>query len=385
MTSLLILILFTPTLEAGMINPGTSRTLDRTMTDMMEKLPTELMQEVVGYSDKPTIHSFTILSSKYREMAQPFIFRRISISVMADERFALFVEQMHNNSRLALMIKILIIGRRFTTESLQHLFEIVSNLEELIMQVAVLSFILSPHYFPNLRRLHFPVYNPELLNDAIAKFISRHKFLNVVEIPYVPYFTSDLVLPLAKSEPESAASSSSSSSNPICGSVNRLITYHGPRDLLHSLTPNSRMKHFISSEQPDEETLRKLSRVASSGLLSLIIDDTRDCKALPAPLLPSLFPNLQSIAWLSVGGTSASVIDQLPHLRRIWFCSEHFRLLPENVRTFITSIMELSDKQNRPLREIRVYAPYGRPFSYTYSKTSMWSHQTGLPVRPFVS
>jgi hypothetical protein len=356
---------------------------DRTMTAMMEKLPTELMREVVEYSDRPTIHSFSILSSKYREIAQPLLFRRITTSVMADERFALFIEHMQNNNKLALMIKTLIIGRTFTIESLQHLFEIVSNLEELIIQFAVASFILSSHYFPYLRRLHFPVYNPELLNDVVAKFIPCHKFLNVLSIPLASYFTSDLVLPLAESESESE--SAASSSNPICGSVNRLVTYNGPRDLLHFLTPNSRMKHFTSSQQLDEGTLRKLSRVASSGLLSLIIDDTRDGKALPAPLLPSLFPNLRSVAWLSVDWETTSAIDQLPHLRRIWFCSMHFHLLPENVEAFITSIMELSDKQNRPLREIHVYAPYRHPFSHTYSKTSMWSHQTGLPIKPFVS
>jgi hypothetical protein len=352
----------------------------------MEKLPTELMQEVIGYSDKPTIHSFTISSSKYREIAQPHLFRRITISVMADKRFALFIEHMQNNNKLALMIKTLIIGRRFTAELLQHLFEIVSNLEGLLIQFAVASFILSPHYFPNLRRLHFPFNSPGLFNDVITTFIPRHKFLNVLKIPNVSnVLTRDLVLAESESESESAASSSS---NPICGSVDRLVTYHGPRDLLHFLTPNQRMKHFTSSHQLDEGTLRKLSRVVSSGLLSLFIDDPMDLAAsftLPAPLLPSLFPNLQSIAWLSVDWTTASAIDQLPHLRRIWLRSWHLQSLPISVRAFLTRIMERSDKENRPLREIRVHAPHGYPFSHTYSKTPMWSHQTGLPVQPFVS
>ena len=49
------------------------------MTDMMERLPTELMVEVVGCSDKPTIHSFTIVSPKYCEIAQPLLFRDITI------------------------------------------------------------------------------------------------------------------------------------------------------------------------------------------------------------------------------------------------------------------------------------------------------------------
>jgi hypothetical protein len=360
------------------------QSFDRTM----EKLPTELMQEVVGYSDRPTIHSFTILSSKYSEIARPFLFHRITISVMADERFAHFVEHMQNGNKLALMIKTLIIGRAFTADLLRHLFEIVSKLEELLIQFKVASFILSPHYFPNLRRLYFPVCNSGLVIDVIAEFIPRHKCLSVLRVPLVPDgFDSLPILPLAEFESdESESESVSSSSSSIPGSVNRLVTYHGPRDLLLFLTPNSTMKHFTSSQQLDEETLRKLSRVASSGLLSLIIDDTRDVfasRTLPAPLLPSLFPNLRSIAWLSVEQETASAIDQLPHLRRIWFSSRHFRGLPESVRAFVTSIMELSDKQNRPLREIHVYAPHGHPFSHTYSKTFIWLHQTGLSVQPF--
>jgi len=252
------------------------------MTDMMEKLPTELMQEVVEYSDKPTIHSFTIVSSKYYEIAQPLIFRRISINVMTDERFALFVEQMNNSNKLALMIKALIINKQFATELLQHLFEIVSNLEELRIGGTVANFLLYPHYLPNWRRLDVLFYNPGSFNDIITNFIPRHEFLNVLKIPFVRHSpTSDAValsvLPLA----ESAAASS----------VNRLVTYHGPRDLLRFLTPDSSMKHVTSSHQLDEETLHKLSRVVSRGLRSLIIDDPMDrthYKTLPASPIPSL-------------------------------------------------------------------------------------------------
>ena len=117
------------------------------MTDTMEKLPTELMQEVVEYSDKPTIHSFAIVSSKYCRIAQPLIFRRISIKEMTDERFALFVERMQNSNKLGLVIKVFIINNQFATEILRQLFEIVSNLEELRIQGPIANSLLSPHYF----------------------------------------------------------------------------------------------------------------------------------------------------------------------------------------------------------------------------------------------
>ena len=254
------------------------------MTDMMEKLPTELMQEVMKYSDKPTIHSFTIVSSKYCEIARPLIFRRISIGIMTNnERFALFVEQMQNSSKLALMIKVLIISRRFSTILLRHLFEIVSNLEELCIQCSVDNSLLSPRFLPNLRRLHVPFNNPGFFNHIITNFIPRHEFLNVLKIPFVP-----------------------------------------------TSPPN----HGVT---------------------------------------------------LSILPLASSAVAQLPHLRRIWLRSTHSRRLPAGVEAFITGIIELSAKNNRPLREIRLYAPGGNPSSHTYSKRSVWSHETGLPVKPFVS
>ena len=275
------------------------------------------------------------------------------------------------------MIKVLIIGRSKAAELLRHLFEIVSNLEELHIQCPVANSQLPPHYFPNLRRLH--IYNPAFFNDIITDFIPRHESLNDLKISFVlDSFTSGPVTLPMLPPAESA----------VASSVNRLVTYHGPRDLLHLLTRNSSMKHATSSHQLDEGTLRKLSRAVSRGLLSLIIDDPMDpthYNTLPASLIPSLFPNLRSIAWLSVDDTSASVIDQLPHLRRVWFRSRHCRELPESVQAFINRVVELSAKDNQPLREIRLYSPAGDPFSHTYTKTSVWSHETGLPVRPFVS
>jgi len=349
------------------------------MTEMMEKLPTELMQEVMEYSDRRTIHSFTVLSSKYCEIAQPLIFRRISIDLLTDERFALFVEQMQNSSKLALMIKVLIVRRPYATDLLRHLFRVVSNLEELRIEGPVTHFLFSPHYFPNLRRLHVPFHNPGFFNHIISNFIPRHECLNVLMIPFIRDSSASglgtlSVPPLAESA--------------VASSVNRLVTYHGPRDLLLLITPNSSMKHITSSQQLDEEALRNLSRGVSGGLLSLFIDDPMDSthyQTLPAFLIPSLFPNLRSIAWLSVDDTSAAVIDQLPHLRRIWFRSTHVRGLPESVQAFVTRIIELSAKSDRPLQEICLYAPGGHPFSHTYSKTSVWSHETGLSVQPFVS
>jgi len=66
----------------------------------MERFPTELMVEVVGYSSKSTIRSFTIVSRKYREIAQPLLFRRIFINKMAEKRLALFVEKLENRVNL---------------------------------------------------------------------------------------------------------------------------------------------------------------------------------------------------------------------------------------------------------------------------------------------
>ena len=335
----------------------------------------------MGYSDRPTIHSFTIVSSKYREIAQPLLFRRIRIKPMRYKRLALFIEQMENSNRLALMIKILIMQWPFTTELLQHLFAVVSNLEELLIyyKVANPTLLPSPHHFPNLRRLHFPASRLEVFNYVVANFIPCHRVLDDLKVSFIPdSLTSD---PATRCMPPFAESVSSG--------ISRLVTYHGPSGLLSLLTPNSRMEHLTSTHQLDERTLRKLSSAVSGRLLSLIISDPMDpteTQTLPGPLIPSLFPNLRTIAWLSLGTNSVSVIDQLPHLRRIWFRSMHTLRLPERV-AFVSKILELSDKKNRPLQEIWVYAQAGHPYSHKYSKASInspWMLETDLPIAPFV-
>ena len=346
----------------------------------MERLPTELMMQVVRYSSKSTIHSFTIISSKYCEIAQPLLFRHITISSMAGKRLALFVKQMESCSQLASMIKILIIRKPFTTELLRRMFAVVSALEELFIHCEGANFLLSPHHFPNLRRLHFLASRPEAFDDVISNFVLSHRILDDLMVTFLPkHFTSNsatLCMPrLAES---------------VSTGVDRIETYHGPRGLLPLLTPHSRMKHLTSSQQLDEETLRKLSSNVSGRLVSLIIDDKMDPfkdQSLPGPLIPSLFPNLRSIAWLLVDIQSTSVIDQLPHLRRVWFTSRHAWKLPMSLEAFVSKIQELSDKKTRPLQEIRVYAPEARLLPLTYSRASVnspWVLETRLAIAPSV-
>jgi hypothetical protein len=359
------------------------------------------MVELLEYMDKPTLHSFTIVSSKYCTIAQPLIFRRICVDRTAYKRFVLFIEQMETSSKLALMIKILIILKRSTINLLPRLFAVVSNVEELFIDFVVAESLLTPHYFPNLRRLHFPVSRERVLQDLVTNFIPLHESLNDLEFPFVPYGHSDIFgvlhMPLLA---ESASSW-----------VNRLITYHGPRGLLSLLTPNSMMKHLTSSQQLDEAALRELSRVVSNGLLSLIIDDPIDrtaAQTLPPSLLPTLFPNLQSIAWLPLYTNTGALdpimdivgevhisclrqltlklqdkntltlraIDQLPLLRQIWFSSNHTGALPKDVATFMAEIQEGSDNKNRPLHAIYVYASAGFPISHIYTKASIHSGWT---------
>ncbi len=260
-------------------------TFDRTTTDMMERLPTELMVEVMRHSEIPTIHSITIVSSKYCEIAQPLLFRRINIDKMTTERLANFVEQLENISKLASMIKILIIRTLFTPELHRRLFAVVSNLEELFMHI---HFRLSPHYFPNLRRLRFWTFRPGDFNDMVTNFIPCHKVLDDLKVIFFPnHFYSDSATPCMPPLTESVSSG-----------ADRLVTYQGPRSLLPLLTPNSKMKHLASSQHLDEETLRKLSSAVSVRLLSLIINDPVDLfvavpETLPGPLIPSLFPTLR--------------------------------------------------------------------------------------------
>src|SRR5258706_1269649 len=238
-------------------------------------------------------------------------------------------------------------------------------------------FMLSPHYFPNLRRFHFRAYRPQDVNDVVANFIPCHRVLDDLKVSlpdFSTHYSATLYMPpLTES---------------VSGGVDRLIAYHGPRGLLPLLTPNSRMKHLTSTQRLDEGTLRKLSSAVSGGLLSLIIDVSLiypKTEILPDRLIPSLFPTLRSIAWLELGFLSTSVVNQLPHLRRVWYISRD--AWPKGVEGFVSKMLELSDKTTRPLQEIRVYAVGERPFSYTYSKASinsLWVLETNLSIVPFV-
>jgi hypothetical protein len=269
----------------------------------MERLPTETMVEVLGHLDEVTIHSFTIVSSKYCAIAQPLIFRRISINRREYKRFVLFVKEMEKSTKLALMIKVLIIRRIFSMDPLPCLFAAVSSLEELFIGLLITNSLLKLHYFPNLRWLQLMVSKKTLINDLVANFMPHHECLTDLEIEYYPD------KPSKNSEvfhmpplPESAS-----------GWVNRLVKYRGPPDLLPLLAQNSNLKHLISSQQPNEVALRKLSRAVSGRLLTLITRDQADwsvTRTLHAPLLPSLFPNLRSIAWFSTHITNPGASDQ---------------------------------------------------------------------------
>ena len=315
------------------------------------------------YSERSTIRSFTIVSSKYCEIAQPLLFRRILIK--SRKRLPPFAKELENSSKIASMIKVLIICAEIPPKLLRRLFAVVSCLEWLVVEPIIIDSVLLPHCFPNLRRLHIWPATLGDFNNMVANFIPCHRVLDDLKVTNTP---KDFTVPPLK---ESAYMPPFTESVSI--GVDRLVTYRGPSSLLPLLTPNSKMKHLISSQQLDEGTLHKLSSDVSGGLLSLIIDDPGDplkSETLPGPLVPSLFPTLQSIAWLSLDVQNISVIDQLPHLRRVWFTSRLGWQPFVGVEAFVNKILELSDKKTRPLQEIRVLAQDGHYLTRTYFKIS---------------
>jgi hypothetical protein len=57
------------------------------------------------------------------------------------------------------------------------------------------------------------------------------------------------------------------------------------------------------------------------------------------------------------------------------------------MEAFITKIRETSDKRNRPLHMLYIFACTGFPFSYTYTKAPTHGHwflEEDLPVPPFL-
>jgi hypothetical protein len=272
--------------------------LDTTINPM-DSLPTETILHVISFLSTNYLKHFSLVSTRFTTLAQPALFKTIhmppTMGYGSPGSFSDFVDVIIRRPQIGLMIKKLIISHMYD-ESLHYqplvqLLEQVHDLRELLCYTETSpSILFRPNQFPQLHRVKWPLTGTG--TDIL------HTLL-----PYSPVI--DLYLYRCPTHLQSKVAFTALLEPSSSKWVNNLVKYNGPCYLLDGLSEDAKLLHFCSRKSLAEETLRGL---ASKRLLSLHVGHDRESSTemyIPPSLLPSLFPNLQSVACLTVQPGSA--------------------------------------------------------------------------------
>ena len=279
----------------------------------MERLPTELVIQILNYMSKKELKIIGFISSEYRSLVIPFLFHRIR-----PWRFGLpkldvpdLITCLQNNRRISLVVRVLdakSIGlSQQPLEEIRQIMEITARWEGLILPVneSIPLEVFDDKTKMQLRRLEFtnatrasgPEFSHLLLNilPSCANLID----LGIPEMEDNWFKTRD---------PDGSA---------ITMWMNRLEKYHGPSyplGYLHDDTPLRRLRITTPASSP---MLRRLGPLVGQQLLTLHIDLALTGRPLvekgspPPSLFPSSFPNLQYFSWFMVKSQPGSVASDL--------------------------------------------------------------------------
>ena len=262
----------------------------------MNSLPTETILHIISFLSTQDLKRFSLVSTRFTPLAQPILFESVSlmsVGKISSSSFANFVDVVIKSPRIGARIKRIEIGLNFDIsrhhQPFFQLLEQVHNLRELLCHPYITrpSIPLPLHQFPQLRRIQWPLLNTS--TDIL------HTLLPYSHVTDLTLFGCPVHL---RSKDAFAAFLEPSPSKWI----DNLVKYRGYSYLIEGLSEDAKLLHFCSTDPLSEETLRGLS---SKRLLSLHVDiqlypRSREEPHLPPSLLPSLFPNLQSVACLPV-------------------------------------------------------------------------------------
>ena len=268
----------------------------------MDSLPTETMLHIISFLSGIDLKHFSLVSTSFTPLAQRALFK--SVTILTDtgnvrpEKFVDFVDMVVKKPRIGLMIKRLDIGARFDKglhyQPLVQLLEQVHNLRVLLCHsnASLPSIPFRPHQLPQLHRIQWPLRGT---GTDILHTLLPHSPVIDLSLCWCPTHLQskvafDALLRLSPSK-----------------WVNNLVRYTGTPYLIEGLSEDAKLLHFCSRDELSEETLRG---IASKRLLSLHVNIEMYRRSLgehhipPSPL-PSLFPSLQSVVWLTVQSSSA--------------------------------------------------------------------------------
>ena len=261
----------------------------------MDSLPTETILHIISFLSGKDLKHFSLISTRFTPLAQPALFKDVKILMgvgnIRSDNFIDFVDVVIKEPRLGLMIKRLDIGARFDKSlhrPLVRLLQQVLNLRELLCHSndPLPSIPFRPYQFPQLHRIQWP-----LLGTGV-------EILHTL-LPYSPVI--DLSLLWCPTYLQSKVAFAALLKLSPSKWINNVVRYTGPPYLIQGLSKDAKLLHFCSRHSLSEETLLGL---ASKRLLSLHISLETSFRShaeghIPPSHLPSLFPNLQSVVWLT--------------------------------------------------------------------------------------
>jgi hypothetical protein len=281
----------------------------------MERLPTELAIQILSYMSKEELKVIGFISSEYRSLVIPFLFRRIrpwSLGT-AWESISDITTYLQNSPHLSSAVRVLDVEliRNFQNrnpgEDLQRIMEITTLWEELILPAGnrLPLAVFSENTKSQLRRLR-------CIGGTVG--LEFHRLLDIL-----PTCTSLVVLQIPDIE-EDWFESVDPAGLVAAKWVNRLEKYSGPLyplKYLHSGTP---LYHLETTTEVPLSMLQRLGRLLGQRLLALHVhlyvrfynhfNWTRENHLQPSPI-PSVFPNLRFVAWFLIKSEPGSIPNDI--------------------------------------------------------------------------
>jgi len=390
----------------------------------MERLPTEMIIHVLSYMSMEELKVIGFTSSEYRSLVLPFLFRRIRPwSRVVRQTAADLIKCLRVNAKLSFAVRVLdaqdIHWSEQPVEEMRRIMEITARWEKLILPPDdnLPLKIFDDNTRVQLRRLEFT-------NRSVGPKFS-HFLLNIL-----PACSNLVELEICQVE-EHIFKTIDPTGSAAGIWINRLEKYYGPPYPLNYLHRNSPLYQLRCKAKGLSPELQSLSRLVGQQLLALHVQATMISSVhgfigtgylTPSPI-PSLFPYLRYVAWFFITSQPESLpgdyvrifltptplliinfqdlsqtkpfgddvspdvknrtlfdaIQQLHHLRRVWFASHHKGgALSGPVLTFVQDVQKLSLPY---LQAIYLWAPSSAVWSYSFRKEEGVSIHEGRYIR----
>ena len=270
----------------------------------MKQLPAETVIQILGHLSNPDLKSVALVASRYSILARPFLFRRIRL-LFDTNVLPFWVSQIADSPAHAPMIKIIEIGGRWSKlclEGVRNLVRSAVALEELLILAPLRTIpreLLDPAILPNLRKFSINAN-------------TNYDWLAIDFLPHCPKLV-DLELPHSSERLAWSSGFASTLQKHAPSFMDRLYRFRGPPYFLNDMSKSDRaLQHFSASVELTDADVSRIGKDLGFGqeLLSFHLNFAigeytptsywaqRHC--ITPSIMPSLFPNLRSVAWFLV-------------------------------------------------------------------------------------